>query len=98
MWTLGGARQRMEDLATPAVVYAELQALAALLRLKPTMRHHLVAKHPAGLTAPWNAGLQFSTRDEAINLHIEFKNGGVSVGFGKLPHPDVLVRDRKSVV
>ena len=44
MWTLSQARQRMEDLATPAVVYAELQALAALLRLHRDLQLELIAR------------------------------------------------------
>jgi formate C-acetyltransferase len=92
MWTLSQARQRMEELATPAWVYAELQALAALLRLHPRLKHHLVARHPAGLTLPFNAGFQFSTRDGAMNVHLLFRDGGISVGLGTLDRPDLVVR------
>ncbi len=69
---------------TPVVGWTNLQAMAQVLNLVPSMQHHLRDRHPSGAGFEFKAGLQFMTRDGGNAVHVLFDHGKMKVGIGDL--------------
>ena len=89
-------KARALDRLTPTLVVGALKVLAAGLRLRPGLRGLLDGVHPSGARAPFEAVLQFSTRDERVQAHAIFAGGRMKVRKGRAAAPDLLVRFREA--
>ncbi len=94
MRALDSWKEGLSEKLTPVVGWVNLQAMAQVLNLVPSMRHHLRDRHPSGATFEFEAGIQFMTRDHGNAVHVRFGRGRMMVGFGRLDNPDMTVRFR----
>jgi len=83
------------DRLTPMEIVWRLRAIGLMLRIKPSLRHHLGDTHPSGTPISWDACLQFTTWDESVTAHMRFAGGKVSVRNGPADGPDVILRFRE---
>ncbi len=84
----------MERLTLP-VVRAKLGMVAAMLNLKPSLRHHLADTLPSGEEVVFEARIQWTTWDRKRGVHAVFGGGRMRVGFGTLDDPDVTFRCKR---
>ena len=90
-----GTPLNLRDRLTPAEVLTRLHAIGWLLRLKPSLRHHLHDVMPDGASQPFEACYQFTTWDDRVTTHMAFRDGRVRVGTGPAAAPDVVLRFRQ---
>lgn len=74
------------------MVQAKLVALAAVLNLKPSMRHHLKDVHPLAGPVTFDATIQWVTWDGQSGVHAVFKGGRMWVGSGPVAGADATIR------
>ena len=82
----------LRDRLTPMEIRAKLRAIGWMLKLKPSLRHHLVDTHPLGDELVFDACYQFGTWDDSHISYMRFRAGKVSVGSGAADDPDVILR------
>ncbi len=82
----------LRDRITPLEIRTKLRAIGWMLKLKPSMRHHLVDTHPAGEELVFDACYQFGTWADDCLSYMRFRDGKVSVGSGAADDPDVILR------
>ena len=92
MDSMNEAKQRILDRLTPTVVQAKLNAMAAILRFRPSMRHHLKSVHPTGVPFTFNATVRFETWDGDLGVNAIFEDGAMRVRTGPSNGADVTVR------
>ncbi|MHB8876249.1 MAG: pyruvate formate lyase family protein, partial [Myxococcaceae bacterium] len=83
---------KLLDRVTPAIAYTKLTAMAAMLRVKPSLRHHLEDQLPGGQRFVFDATLQFVLGDGRSGVHAVFQDGAMRVRRGPAPKADTTVR------
>ncbi|MBW2524445.1 MAG: formate acetyltransferase [Deltaproteobacteria bacterium] len=87
-------RDLLLDQITPTMVVAKLRAMAAMLELKPSLRHHLRDLDPIAGSHAFTATIEFVTWDGRTGAHARFANGKMQVCSGPAQRADLTVRFR----
>jgi formate C-acetyltransferase len=91
---IGEVRGAVLDRMTPTIARTKLTAMAALLRLRPGLRHHLCDEHPVGTAFVLDTTIQFVTDDGLSGVHAVFQDGIMRVRPGPAPRAETTVRFR----
>ena len=94
MSSLAAARDLLLDRATPFIAGTKLRAMAAMLRLKPSLRRNLADVHPIAGHHDFRATIQFVTSDGRAGVHTIFGDGRMQVRSGPAPTADLTIRFR----
>jgi len=94
MSSLAAVKELVLDRITPAIATTQLRAMAAMLRVKPSLRHHLADVHPIAGPHAFRATIQFVTADGEAGAHAVFADGRMSVRSGPAEEADLTIRFR----
>lgn len=85
--------ERMSERLTPLMLLGVLKGLGVKAMLSPAFRENIY--HDVGNgREPWNARINFQTRDESVVYHLVIENGKIRSGKGPIPDADVSFKLR----
>ncbi len=89
---LDTAKGWLLERATPTIIKTKLWAVASMLMVKPTLKHHLGDIRASGVPIDYDFKLQYLTWDRSTGIHVIIEGGRMRVGSGPLPSADVTAR------
>ncbi|CAA7602655.1 Pyruvate formate-lyase domain protein [Acididesulfobacillus acetoxydans] len=83
--------QALDVLGARLAGSAMLRLMSLSFRLDPALRRNLVDGKKGLYDYVFNARLLFRTRDDSVLIHVEFKEGKMQVGRGRIERPDLTL-------